>query len=274
MPIKKYRPITPGQRFKTGLTHPELDKVKPLKSLTSGSKKAAGRNVSGRVTVRHQGGGHKQKYRIVDFARRKEGIVGTVSSIQYDPNRSAHIALISYADGEKRYILAPDSLKVGQTIQSGKNSEIVVGHTLTLENIPLGTMVHNVELIPGKGGQLARSAGAAVQLMSKDNGKAQLKLPSGEIRQVALSCCATIGVVGNGQHGTVKIGKAGRNRYRGIRPAVRGVAMAPNAHPHGGGEGKSGTGMAPKTPWGKKAMGLRTRAKNKSSNKLIIRRRK
>jgi large subunit ribosomal protein L2 len=194
--------------------------------------------------------------------------------VEYDPNRSGHIALVAYADGEKRYLLAPEGLKVGSMVMAGGKAEIQAGHTLPLERIPLGTMVHNVELAPGRGGQLARAAGAGVQLMSKDNGKAQLRLPSGEIRQVLLSCCATIGVVGNGQHGTVKIGKAGRKRHMGIRPAVRGVAMSPNSHPHGGGEGKSGIGMAPKTPWGKPAMGYRTRKKNKASNALIIKRRK
>ena len=275
MAIKTYRPLTPGQRFKTGLVHTELTKnVKPLKSKTSGIKSIAGRNNSGRITVRHQGGGHKRKFREIDLRRDKLGVPGTVSTIEYDPNRSAHIALITYVDGDKRYILAPDQIKVGQKVMSGEAPEISVGNTLPLANIPLGTVVHNVELTPGKGGQMARSAGSSVQLMSKDNGKAQLKMPSGEIRQVNLSCCATIGVVGNTQHGTIKIGKAGRNRHKGIRPAVRGVAMAPNAHPHGGGEGKSGIGMAPKTPWGKKAMGLRTRKKNKASNKSIIRRRK
>jgi large subunit ribosomal protein L2 len=201
-------------------------------------------------------------------------IPAVVQTIEYDPNRSSYIALVAYADGEKRYILAPEGLKVGQRLVSGDQAEIQVGHTLPLERIPLGTMVHNVELIPGQGGQMARSAGTGVQLMSKDGGKAQLRLPSGEVRQVSLSCCATIGVVGNAQHGTVKVGKAGRNRHKGIRPSVRGVAMAPNAHPHGGGEGKSGIGMAPKTPWGKPAMGFRTRKKNKPSNSLIIRRRK
>ena len=275
MAIKTYRPLTPGQRFKTGLVHTELTKnVKPLKSKTRGIKSIAGRNNSGRITVRHQGGGHKRKFREIDLRRDKLGVPGTVATIEYDPNRSAHIALISYIDGDKRYILAPDQIKVGQKVMSGEAAEISVGNTLPLANIPLGTVVHNVELTPGKGGQMARSAGSSVQLMSKDNGRAQLKMPSGEIRQVNLSCCATIGVVGNTQHGTIKIGKAGRNRHKGIRPAVRGVAMAPNAHPHGGGEGKSGIGMAPKTPWGKKAMGLRTRKKNKASNKSIIRRRK
>lgn len=275
MAIKTYRPLTPGQRFKTGLVHTELTKnVKPLKSKTRGIKSIAGRNNSGRITVRHQGGGHKRKFREIDLRRDKLGVPGTVATIEYDPNRSAHIALISYVDGDKRYILAPDQIKVGQKVMSGEAAEISVGNTLPLANIPLGTVVHNVELTPGKGGQMARSAGSSVQLMSKDNGRAQLKMPSGEIRQVNLSCCATIGVVGNTQHGTIKIGKAGRNRHKGIRPAVRGVAMAPNAHPHGGGEGKSGIGMAPKTPWGKKAMGLRTRKKNKASNKSIIRRRK
>lgn len=275
MAIKKYRPVTPGQRFRTGLTHPELTKnVRPLKTKTRGTKENAGRDNSGTISVRHQGGGHKRLFREIDFSRRKVGVSGVVKTLEYDPNRSAHIALIAYADGDKRYIIAPDKLTVGMTIQSGKDAEISLGNALPLEQIPLGTIIHNIELIPGKGAQLARSAGSSVQLMSKDNGKAQLRLPSGEIRQVNLACIATIGVVSNVQHGTIKIGKAGRNRHKGKRPAVRGVAMAPNAHPHGGGEGKSGIGMAPKTPWGKKAMGLRTRKKSKASNKLIIRRRK
>jgi large subunit ribosomal protein L2 len=211
---------------------------------------------------------------LIDFGRAKANIPAVVQTIEYDPNRSAHIALLAYADGEKRYIIAPEGLKVGQKIMSGDKAEIQSGHTMALERVPLGTVVHNVELVPGKGGQLARSAGSGVQLMSKDNGKAQLKLPSGEIRQVLLSCCATIGVVGNAQHGSIKIGKAGRRRHMGFRPAVRGVAMNPNDHPHGGGEGKSGIGMAPKTPWGKPAMGYRTRKRNKPSNKWIVRRRK
>ncbi len=275
MAIKIHRPVTPGQRFRVGVTHPELTKgVKPLKGKTRGIKKTAGRDNSGSISVRHRGGGHKRLYREIDFARRKVGVPGVVKALEYDPNRSAHIAQIAYADGDKRYIIAPDKLTVGMTVQAGKDAEISVGNALPLENIPLGTVLHNVELIPGKGAQLARSAGSSVQLMSKDNGKAQLRLPSSEIRQVNLACIATIGVVSNTQHGSIKIGKAGRNRHKGKRPAVRGVAMAPNAHPHGGGEGKSGIGMAPKTPWGKKALGLRTRKKSKASNKLIIRRRK
>jgi large subunit ribosomal protein L2 len=275
MAIKTFRPLTPGQRFKTGIIHTELTKgVKPLKSATKGMSKSAGRNSSGRITVRHQGGGAKRRYREIDFLRNKYGIQGSVKSLEYDPNRSAHIAMIAYVDGDKRYIIAPEGLKVGHAVMSGPDSEISTGNCLALERVPLGTFVHNVELIRGKGAQLARSAGSSVQLMSKDNGKAQLRLPSGEIRQVPLSCYATIGVVSNGQHGTIKIGKAGRNRHMGVRPSVRGVAMAPNAHPHGGGEGKSGTGMPPKTPWGKPALGYRTRRKNKPSNKLIIRRRK
>ena len=275
MAIKIFKPTTPGSRFKTGLIRTELTKgVKPLKSKTRGTKNNAGRNAAGRITTRHQGGGAKRKFREIDLRRTKIGVPGKVETIEYDPNRTSYIALIAYADGDKRYILAPDNIKVGQKVMSGEQAEISIGNTLPLANIPLGTVIHNIELTPGKGGQMARSAGASVQLMSKDNGKAQLKLPSGEVRQVNLSCCATIGVVSNTQHGTIKIGKAGRNRHKRIRPGVRGVAMAPNAHPHGGGEGKSGIGMAPKTPWGKKTLGLRTRKKNKPSNKLIIRRRK
>lgn len=274
MAIKTFRPRTPGQRFKTGLTHEELSDVRPEKTLTVGRAKKAGRNVRGVITLRHRGGGAKRKFRLIDFGRRKQGIAGIVKTLEYDPNRSAHIALVAYADGEKSYIVAPEGLKIGTTIMSGDKAEIQTGNTMPLERVPLGTLVHNVELTPGRGAQMARSAGSYVQLMSKDGGKAQLKLPSGEIRQVLLSCCATIGVVGNGQHGTIKIGKAGRKRHMGIRPAVRGVAMAPNAHPHGGGEGKSGIGMAPKTPWGKPAMGYRTRKKSKQSNSQIVRRRK
>jgi large subunit ribosomal protein L2 len=274
MSIKTYRPLTPGQRFKTGLIHESLTKVKPFKAATKGKKNTAGRNASGRITVRHRGGGEKRKYRSIDLKRSKLTVPGIVSTLEYDPNRSAYIALIAYADGDKRYILAPDALAVGATVRSGDGAEVMIGHTMPLERVPLGTVVHNVELIEGRGGQLARSAGTGIQLMSKDNGRAQLKLPSGEIRQVSLSCHATIGVVSNTQHGTIKIGKAGRNRHKGIRPSVRGVAMAPNAHPHGGGEGKSGTGMPPKTPWGKPALGYRTRKKSKASSKLIIKRRK
>lgn len=274
MAIKTFRPLTPGQRFKTGLTHDELTGDRPHKALTGGKAKTAGRNVRGKITTRHRGGGAKRKFRIVDFARRKTGIPAVVQTVEYDPNRSSYIALVSYADGEKRYILASEGLRPGSKIMNGEGSDIQTGHTMALERIPLGTMVHNVELTPGKGGQLARSAGSSVQLMSKDNGKAQLKLPSGEIRQVLLSCCATIGVVSNAQHGSIKIGKAGRRRHMGFRPAVRGVTMNPNDHPHGGGEGKSGIGMAPKTPWGKPAMGYRTRKRNKPSNALIVRRRK
>lgn len=274
MAIKTYRPLTPGQRFKTGLTHEELSEVRPHKALSGGKMQKAGRNVRGKITVRHRGGGAKRKFRTIDFNRRKMAIPAVVKTIEYDPNRSGHIALVNYADGEKRYILAPEGLTVGSKLINGEGAEVQTGHTMPLERIPLGTLIHNVELTPGKGGQLARAAGSSVQLMSKDDGKAQLKLPSGEIRQVLLSCYATIGVVGNMQHGSIKIGKAGRRRHMGFRPAVRGVAMNPNDHPHGGGEGKSGIGMAPKTPWGKPAMGYRTRKRNKPSNKFIVRRRK
>jgi large subunit ribosomal protein L2 len=275
MAIKTFRPLTSGQRFKTGLIYEELTgAAKPQKSLSHGKRKTAGRNMRGKITTRHRGGGAKRLLRLVDFSRRKAGIPAVVKAVEYDPNRSSHIALLAYADGEKRYILAPEGLKVGQQLMNGDKAEVQTGHAMPLERIPLGTLVHNVELTPGKGGQLARAAGSSVQLMSKDNGKAQLKLPSGEIRQVLLSCCATIGVVGNVQHGSIKVGKAGRRRHMGFRPAVRGVTMNPNDHPHGGGEGKSGIGMAPKTPWGKPAMGYRTRKRNKPSNKLIVRRRK
>ena len=274
MGIKTYNPYTPSRRQMTGSDFSEITKTTPEKSLLDSKKRKAGRNAQGKITVRHRGGGAKKKYRIVDFKRRKDGIPATVIGIEYDPNRSANIALICYADGEKAYILAPEGLTDGMTVMNGPEAEVHVGNCLPLENIPVGTMVHNVELYAGRGGQLVRSAGNGAQLMAKENGKAMVRLPSGELRYVRLECKATIGVVGNADHANVQIGKAGRTRHMGIRPTVRGSVMNPNDHPHGGGEGKTGIGRpGPCTPWGKPALGLKTRKKNKQSNKLIVRRR-
>ncbi len=255
-------------------TYEEVTKQEPERSLLAPLKKKAGRNVYGRITVRHQGGGAKRKYRIIDFKRNKDGVPAKVAGIEYDPNRSANIALLHYADGEKRYILAPLNLKVGQTIVSGADADIVVGNCLPLANIPVGTMVHNIELKAGKGGQMARSAGSFAQLMAKENNYATLRLPSGEMRMVRLECRATIGVVGNLDHQNVRVGKAGRKRHMGIRPTVRGSVMNPNDHPHGGGEGRAPVGRpGPVTPWGKPALGYKTRKKKKDSDKYIVRRR-
>jgi len=274
MGIKKYNPTTPGLRGMTVSTFEEITKTTPEKGLTVTVKKHAGRNVRGKITVRHRGGGTRLKYRVIDFKRDKDGIPGKVKAIEYDPGRSANIALIFYADGEKRYIIAPQKLKVGDTVLSGPDADIVPGNTLPLANIPLGTIIHNVELKPGKGAQLARSAGATAQLMAKEGNYAQVKLPSGEVRMVRMECRATIGEVGNNDHGNIKIGKAGRKRHMGIRPTVRGSVMNPNDHPHGGGEGKAGIGRTgPVTPWGKPALGYKTRKKNKPSNKFIVKRR-
>ena len=274
MGIKKYKPHTPGLRTRATLDFSELTTDRPEKSLTSGFAPCAGRGASGRISVRRRGGGHKRKYRIIDFRRDKFGVPGKVVTIEYDPNRSANIALINYVDGEKRYILAPKGLKVGDMIQSGPAAPIKVGNALPLENIPLGVSIHNVELVYGKGGQLVRSAGNSAQLMAKEGKYATLRLPSGEMRMVPINCRATIGQVGNVEHDLVNIGKAGRKRNMGIRPTVRGSVMNPNDHPHGGGEGKTGIGRpGPTTPWGKPALGLRTRNKHKQSNKMIIRRR-
>ena len=274
MGIKKYNPTTPGLRGMTVSTFEEITTDKPEKSLTVSLKKNAGRNNQGKITVRHRGGGSRRKYRIIDFKRRKDNIPATVKSIEYDPNRTANIALIAYVDGEKAYILAPEGLKVGHKIVNGPEAEVRIGNCLPLENIPVGTMVHNVELHPGKGGQLVRSAGNGAQLMAKEGKYATLRLPSGEMRMVPIICRASIGVVGNGDHNLINIGKAGRKRHMGIRPTVRGSVMNPNDHPHGGGEGKCGIGRpGPCTPWGKPALGLKTRKKNKQSNKLIVRRR-
>ena len=275
MGIRKYKPTTPGLRGMTVSTFEEITTSTPEKSLTVTLKKHAGRNNRGKITVRHHGGGTRRKYRIVDFKRNsKDGIPATVIGIEYDPNRSANIALICYADGEKAYILAPQGLTDGMKVMSGETAEARVGNCLPLSKIPVGAQVHNIEMQPGKGGQLARSAGNAAQLMAKEGKYATLRLPSGEMRMVPVACRATIGVVGNADHNLIKVGKAGRKRHMGIRPTVRGSVMNPNDHPHGGGEGKCGIGRpGPSTPWGKPALGLKTRKKNKQSNKLIVRRR-
>ncbi len=275
MGIKTYNPYTPSRRNMTGLDFSEITKDTPEKSLVVSLKKNAGRNNQGKITVRHHGGGSRRKYRIIDFKRnKKDGIPATVIGIEYDPNRTANIALICYADGEKAYILAPNGLTDGMKVMSGPNAEIKVGNCLPLSAIPVGTEVHNVELFPGKGGQMVRAAGNAAQLMAKEGKYATLRLPSGEMRMVPIECRATIGQVGNIEHDLVNIGKAGRKRHMGIRPTVRGSVMNPNDHPHGGGEGKTGIGRpGPVTPWGKPALGLKTRKNKKSSNKLIVRRR-
>ena len=274
MGIKSFNPYTPSRRHMTVVDRTELSTAAPEKSLTVSLKKNAGRNAQGKITVRHRGGGSKRKYRIIDFKRNKDGVPATVKSIEYDPNRTANIALIAYADGQKAYILAPEGLKVGQKVMNGADAEIAVGNCLPLENIPVGTQIHNIELMPGKGGQLVRAAGNSAQLMAKEGKYATLRLPSGEMRMVPIGARATIGVIGNGEHALVNIGKAGRKRNMGIRPTVRGSVMNPNDHPHGGGEGKTGIGRpGPCTPWGKPALGLKTRKKNKQSNKYIVRRR-
>ena len=274
MAIKIYKPTSPGRRGMTGLTFKEITKKKPEKSLTAPLRKKGGRNNRGRITVRHRGGGAKHHYRIIDFKRNKFGILGKVAAIEYDPNRSANIALIHYVDGEKRYILAPIGLKLGAPIMSGSNAEIKPGNTLPLKSIPMGSTIHNIELQPGRGGQLVRSAGNSATLMGIDEGYAMVRLPSKEVRKVREECMATLGQVGNIDHGTVTIGKAGRKRHMGWRPTVRGSAMNPVDHPHGGGEGRAPIGMpGPKTPWGKPAFGVKTR-KNKRTNKMIMRKRK
>ena len=275
MGIKSYNPYTPSRRHMTGSDFSEITKSTPEKSLTVSLKKNAGRNNQGKITVRHRGGGSRRKYRIIDFKRRKDGIPATVVSIEYDPNRTANIALISYVDGEKAYILAPEGLKVGQKVMNGADAEVRVGNCLPLELIPVGTMVHNIELHPGKGGQMVRSAGNGAQLMAKEGKYATLRLPSGEMRMVPIVCRASVGIVGNGDHNLVNIGKAGRKRHMGVRPTVRGSVMNPNDHPHGGGEGRAPVGHAgPMTPWGKPALGYKTRKKNKQSDKFIVKRRK
>ena len=272
MGIKTYNPYTPSRRHMTGLDFSEITKDTPEKSLVVSLKKTAGRNNQGKITVRHHGGGSRRKYRIIDFKRRKDDIPATVTAIEYDPNRTANIALICYADGQKAYIIAPVGLTIGTKIMNGPNAEVAVGNCLPLENIPVGTEVHNIELYPGKGAQLVRSAGNSAQLMAKEGKYATLRLPSGEMRMVPIVCRATIGQVGNIEHALVNVGKAGRKRHMGIRPTVRGSVMNPNDHPHGGGEGRTSIGRpGPVTPWGKPALGLKTRKKNKKSNKLIVR---
>ena len=274
MGIRTYNPYTPSRRHMTGSDFSEITKSTPEKSLTVSKNSKAGRNAQGKITVRHRGGGAKRKYRIIDFKRYKDGIPATVKSIEYDPNRTANIALICYADGQKAYIIAPNGLQVGAVLMNGPEAEIKLGNCLPLAQIPVGTMVHNVELHPGKGGQLVRSAGNAAQLMAKEGKYATLRLPSGEMRLVPIQARATVGQVGNIDHELINIGKAGRKRHMGIRPTVRGSVMNPNDHPHGGGEGRAPIGRSgPMTPWGKPALGYKTRKKNKASNKLIVRRR-
>ena len=270
MPIKKYNPTSPGRRSMSVATFDEITKKKPEKSLLVAQKRSGGRNNNGRITTRHRGGGHKQHYRIIDFKRDKFNVPGKVAAIEYDPNRSARIALIHYADGEKRYILSPINLRVGDTIMSGDQAEIKVGNALPLRRIPLGTQIHNIELSIGKGGQLVRSAGAAAQIMARDDKYAQIRLPSGEVRMVHVNCQATIGQIGNVDHANIRIGKAGRARWLGRRPEVRGAAMNPRDHPHGGGEGRAPRGGQPQTKWGKPAQGYRTR-NNKRTDQFIIR---
>ena len=274
MAIRNYKPTTPGRRNMSVIDYSELSKVKPEKSLLCSLNKKAGRNSYGRITVRHRGGGNRKKYRIIDFKRRNFGVTGKVLTLEYDPNRSSHIALVEFEGGEKRYIITPQDLKVGQEIVAGAEADIKVGNALPLVNIPVGTFVHNIELYPGKGAQLARAAGIMAQLMAKEGKMALLRLPSGELRNVPVECMATIGQVGNIDHENVKIGKAGRKRNMGWRPTVRGSVMNPCDHPHGGGEGKSPVGRpGPTTPWGKPALGYKTRSKKKASNKYIVKRR-
>ncbi len=277
MAIRKFKPVTPGTRFMSVSTFEEITKTTPEKSLTAPIKKSGGRNNLGKVTTRFRGGGHKRRYRIIDFKRNKFGVPAKVFSIEYDPNRTARIALLHYVDGEKRYILAPDGLKVGDVISNGPGSDIKIGNALPLKEIPLGSFVHNVEIKPGKGGQIGRSAGASIQLVAREGKYAQLKLPSNEIRNIPVDCLATYGVIGNADHLNISIGKAGRNRWLGKRPHVRGMAMNPVDHPMGGGEGRSKSGggrLHPRSPWGQNAKGLKTRKRKKISNKYIVKRRK
>ncbi|MCX7843605.1 MAG: 50S ribosomal protein L2 [Clostridia bacterium] len=274
MAVKKFSPTSPARRFMTVSTFEEITKTEPEKSLLEPLKKKGGRNSYGRITVRHQGGGAKQKYRVIDFKRDKDGIKAKVAAIEYDPNRTANIALLNYVDGEKRYIIAPVGINVGDVVESGEGADIKPGNALPLENIPVGTMIHNIEMKPGKGGQLVRAAGNAAQLMAKEGEYAQVRLPSGEVRMIRLSCKATVGQVSNLEHENISIGKAGRKRWMGIRPTVRGVVMNPVDHPHGGGEGKSPIGRpSPVTPWGKPTLGLKTRKKKNKSDKFIVKRR-
>jgi len=273
MPVKTYKPTSPGRRGMTGSTFDEITRAEPERSLLRPLSKRAGRNVHGRITVRHRGGGHRRQYRLIDFKRDKAGIPARIVSIEYDPNRSARIALLVYADGEKRYIIAPLGLQVGDTVMSGDSADIRVGNALPLDRIPLGTLVHNIELYAGRGGQMARSAGTSAQVLAKEGDYVTLRLPSGEVRLVRKECMATIGQVGNVDHGNIKLGKAGRKRWLGYRPAVRGSAMSPRDHPHGGGEGRTPIGMpSPKSPWGKKTLGKKTRL-NRTTSKYIVRRR-
>ena len=275
MAIKHYKPTTNGRRNMTSLDYKDVTTSKPERSLLEPLPKKAGRNAQGKITVRHKGGGHKRQYRKIDFKRNKDGVPGRIKTIEYDPNRSANIALVQYADGEKRYIIAPKGIEVGQEVMSGKDADIKLGNALELGDMPVGTTVHNIELKPGKGGQIARSAGASAQLLGKEGKYAIVRLRSGEMRMILLTCRATVGAVGNEQHELVNVGKAGRSRWAGKRPTVRGSAMNPNDHPHGGGEGRTGIGMpSPLSPWGKKTLGKKTRRDKKKSTKLIIRRRK
>ena len=274
MPIKKFKPTSPGQRFKSVADFSLLTKKRPEKALTEPNPEKAGRNNLGRITMRRRGGRHKRLYRVIDFRRQKDGIPGRITALEYDPNRSAYIALVVYADGEKRYILAPNTLEVGMTIENGPTAEYQVGNTLAIERIPLGTVIHNVEMVPGKGGQIARSAGNSCQLLAKEGKFAVLRLPSGEMRRIAIQCRATIGEVGNIEHSNISLGKAGRARWLGRRPKVRGVVMNPVDHPHGGGEGRTSGGRHPVTPWGVPTKGHRTRRKHHRTDKYIIRRRK
>lgn len=274
MAVKTFKPTSPGRREMTVSTFEEITAKEPERLLLVPLRRKAGRNARGKITVRHRGGGHKRLYRLIDFKRNKDGIPAKVAAIEYDPNRSARIALLNYLDGEKRYIIAPDGLRVGDVVESGPEADIKTGNALPLRRIPTGTIVHNIELKPGKGGQLVRAAGEAAQLLAKEGDYAHIRLPSGEVRLIHLNCRATIGQVGNVDHENISIGKAGRSRWLGIRPAVRGVVMNPVDHPHGGGEGKSPIGRNPVTPWGKPALGAKTRKKNKPSDKMILKRRK
>jgi large subunit ribosomal protein L2 len=274
MAVKRHKPTSPGRRFATWSDRAEVTKSEPEKALTTGLKKSGGRNTHGRITSRHRGGGAKRKYRVIDFKRQKDGVPARVAAIEYDPNRTAYIALINYADGDKRYILAPNRLRVGMTVESGERADITVGNCLPLRLIPTGTTVHNVEITPGRGGQMGRSAGTAIQLVAKEGNRATLRLPSGEMRMVPIDCRATVGSIGNAEHQNITIGKAGRSRHKGIRPQTRGTAMNPVDHPHGGGEGSTTAGRHPVTPWGVPTLGYPTRKKNKPSDRMIVRRRR
>jgi large subunit ribosomal protein L2 len=274
MAVKRHKPTSPGRRFATWSDRAEVTKKTPEKALTEGLKKSGGRNTHGRITSRHRGGGAKRLYRKVDFKRQKDGVPARVAAIEYDPNRTAYIALVNYADGDKRYILAPNRLRVGMTVESGERADITVGNALPLRAIPTGTTVHNVELTPGKGGQMGRSAGTAIQLVAKEGTRATLRLPSGEMRMVPIECRATVGSIGNAEHQNITVGKAGRSRHKGIRPQTRGTAMNPVDHPHGGGEGSTTAGRHPVTPWGVPTLGYPTRKKNKPSDRMIVRRRR